>query len=142
MSCRAIRIGSRQCVRVQDVVNHIATTKRVSIEYRASPSEAHIGFVGENPEEYPTAGDIRHRVRYGLSHGVDRVRPHRVANIDDEVGHDVGAARYLHQPHDEVLHPPPRVINIGSCSFAVSIKDERSSRSRSRAACGSATSTT
>ena len=96
--------SNSQCVRVQDVVDDIAATESLGVEDRASPGKPQIGLVGEDAKEYATAGDIRHRVRYGLGHGVDCVRPYRVPNVDDEVGHDVGAARDLHQPHDEVLN--------------------------------------
>ena len=89
---------------MQDVVDDIAATEGLGIEDRASPGKSQIGLVRENAKEYATAGDIRHGVRYGLGHGIDRVRPHRISNVDDKVGHHIGATRYLHQSYDEVLH--------------------------------------
>jgi hypothetical protein len=98
---------------------------RASASKTASPGKSQIGLVRENAKEYATSGDIRHGVRYGLGHGVDRVRSPRISNVDDEVGHHVGAAGISTSRTMRSCTPPPSLINIGSCWFAISIKDER-----------------
>ena len=93
----AVRIDGREGVRVQDAFDDFFTAALFGREglggdAHAGTGQAQIGQVRQDAQAHRAAGELFDQWRDRLGHGVDGVRAHGVAHVDDQVHDDHRAA--------------------------------------------------
>jgi hypothetical protein len=85
---------------------------------RVRPGEAPVGEVREDAQVDPAAAPAGDMGGHRLRHGVDGVRPHGIAGVDDEVGHHHRAAQRVEHPHLDVAQAAAEAHQHGIAGIA------------------------
>ena len=97
-----IRIGLGKLIGADDAVTHARAANFVKRPRRMSARQSPVRQIGEDAQKHLAAAP-RRDVRCDLfRHGVDRIRPHRIAGIDDQMRDQHDAAEGVENPHLEV----------------------------------------
>src|SRR5690606_9009346 len=93
----AVRVNRCEFVGVDNAVNDVNPTVFAGLQqFGRQPQmrarQSQVGKIGQNAQSDAAAGNLLHASGHGFGHGVDGVGAHGVADIDNQVDDDHGAA--------------------------------------------------